>query len=315
MKNFILCKSKEMEITGAPEVIQLLPLGKVKSQKGDFLVDAESFASMKQQFEARGLDLVLDYEHQTLKGVQAPAAGWIKELILTDAGIEARVEWTDAARQYLERREYRYLSPVISVRKVDTKAMALHSVALTNTPAIDGMRPIVNSTEFEGGQDTMDILEDLAAMLGMGEDATPEQLLEALKTALAEGKVMKEQAQPPAPEVVVANKDEATASPLEVEVLALKNKLADRDAEDVVQMALKAGKISPAMKAWGKEYALKDPAGFDAYLKAAPQVVPLGEMQYLDTALKDTAPDDDTLRVCKFLGVTADDIQKHGKGC
>lgn len=92
MSKLILCKGQQAEVVGAPEIIQLLPMGLVKSQKGDFTVDAESFAVMNQRFQDRKLDLVLDYEHQTLNGVQAPAAGWIKELILSDAGIDARVE-------------------------------------------------------------------------------------------------------------------------------------------------------------------------------------------------------------------------------
>ena len=153
MKGYIILKGGDVEVSGAPEVISVLPLGHVVSSKGEFDVDEESFREMKAQIAQRGVDLVVDYEHQTLKGVQAPAAGWVKELILRDGSIEARVEWTPAAAQYLENKEYRYLSPVITVRKSDGKATGLHSLALTNTPAIEGMTPIVNSINFdEGGQ-------------------------------------------------------------------------------------------------------------------------------------------------------------------
>ncbi|WP_261949169.1 phage protease [Paenibacillus melissococcoides] len=34
---------------------------------------------MKETFHRRALDIVIDYEHQTLEDVQAPAGGWIKE--------------------------------------------------------------------------------------------------------------------------------------------------------------------------------------------------------------------------------------------
>jgi len=34
---------------------------------------------MVAHYEERGLDLVVDYEHQTLSGHKAPAAGWIRE--------------------------------------------------------------------------------------------------------------------------------------------------------------------------------------------------------------------------------------------
>ena len=82
------------------------------------------------------------------------------------------MEWTDRAAAYLKNREYRYLSPVITVRKADNKATGLHSLALTNTPAIDHMDPIVNSSTYnnhEGGQNTMD-LKELAKLLGLPED-------------------------------------------------------------------------------------------------------------------------------------------------
>ena len=183
MHDFLTLKSKEMEVGGAPEVISVLPLGHVKSAKGEFDVDGESFAAMKAQIAQRGVDLVVDYEHQTLTGEQAPAAGWVKELFLSDGQIKARVEWTDRAKAYLENREYRYLSPVITVRKADNKATGLHSIALTNTPAIEHMEAIVNSLDYEeGGQNTMnEFMKKLAALLGLGEDATEEQVAEALK--------------------------------------------------------------------------------------------------------------------------------------
>ena len=169
MHDFLTLKSKEMEVGGAPEIISVLPLGHVKSAKGEFDVDGESFAAMKAQIAQRGVDLVVDYEHQTLTGEQAPAAGWVKELFLDDGQIKARVEWTDRAKAYLENREYRYLSPVITVRKADNKAMGLHSIALTNTPAIENMEAIVNSLDYEeGGQNTMnEFMKKLAALLGL----------------------------------------------------------------------------------------------------------------------------------------------------
>ena len=49
----------------APEVFDILPLGQVHSTKGDFVVDVESFEAMKQAMEGKGVDIVVDYEHQT----------------------------------------------------------------------------------------------------------------------------------------------------------------------------------------------------------------------------------------------------------
>lgn len=345
MKDFLILKGGEVDISGAPEIITVLPLGHVVSQKGEFDVDAESFEAMKARIAQRGVDLVVDYEHQTLAGTQAPAAGWVKELILEDGQIKARVEWTLPAKQYLENKEYRYISPVITVRKADNKATGLHSLALTNTPAIEGMTPIVNSLTFEGGQNNMELIKKLAELLGLGEDATEEQVEEALKACVAENKSLKEQPggdgkQPPEqPENVVANKavcellglkagaatEDVTAAIMELkggivdgvnlalELKALKQREAERDADAAVELALKGGKITPAQKEWAREYALMAPKGFAAFVEKAPQVVPLDEIAGGSAlALKSDKPDEATTLACKLLGVSDEDRKKYG---
>ena len=345
MHDFLTLKSKEMEVGGAPEVISVLPLGHVKSAKGEFDVDGESFSAMKAQIAQRGVDLVVDYEHQTLTGEQAPAAGWVKELFLDDGQIKARVEWTDRAKAYLSNREYRYLSPVITVRKADNKAMGLHSIALTNTPAIEHMEAIVNSLNFEGGQNTMDFMKELAKLLGLGEDATEEQVKEALKVCLEENKSLKESAaeaakqQPPENDKVVANKEvcellglKAGAATADVaaaimalkggniggvnlveQVKSLEAKLADRDAEEAVEMALKAGKITPAQREWAKGYALKNLEDFRGFVEKAPQVVPMGDVGGSEPlTLKRDEVDEATLLVCKQLGISTEDVKQYG---
>ena len=76
MKGYITLQCSKIALDGAPEVIPVLPLGHVVSSKGEFDVDAESLAAINANIAKRGVDVVIDYEHQTLKGTQAPAAGW-----------------------------------------------------------------------------------------------------------------------------------------------------------------------------------------------------------------------------------------------
>lgn len=336
MSKLFACSGSQEEISGVPEKIKVLPLGHVKSQKGDFNVDEESFRLMKEKFLERGLDIVIDYEHQTLKDVQAPAGGWIKDLTIENGAIVAKVEWTPQAKKYLENKEYRYLSPVVLVRKTDSKAIVLHSAALTNTPAIDGMFPIINSLsldDYEGGNSNMDIIKKLAALLGLGEDATEEQVLEALNALAADAKKLKSQE---ADGKVVENKvicemlglkagakteDVAAAivalknpsgGAFESELKALKEKIARREADDAVLTALKAGKLTPAQKDWATAYALKDPEGFSAFVEKAPQGVPMGELEIETKANKTDRLDESTLLICKQLGISEDDLKKYG---
>ena len=189
-----------------------------------------------------------------------------------------------------------------------------------------------------------EFLKQLAALLGLGEDATEEQVAEALKACVAENKSLKENAQPgkqpPEEEKVVANKEvcellglkagaataDVTAAIMSLkggniggvnlveQVKSLEAKLADRDAEEAVELALKQGKITPAQRDWAKSYALKSPGDFQDFVAKAPQVVPMGEVGGGGSvAFKSSAtPDDATLLVCKQLGISAEDVQKYG---
>lgn len=324
-------------------MVKLLKLGEIKSQKGDFIVDEESFQRIRNTFKDRGIDIVIDYEHQTLEDVEAPAGGWIKDIILQDGAIAAKVEWTPKAEEYLKNKEYRYLSPVVLVRKSDNKAVVLHSVALTNTPAIDGMFAIVNSInidELEGGND-MD-LKKLAALLGLPEDATEEQIMQAIQMAVGElGKLQEQLKKKDGSEgetEVVANKvimgllgldnEKAKTEDVAAAIVALKNpanyvpatefnklkeRLDKKDSDEVVTKALKAGKISVAQKEWAEEYALKDPEGFKRFVEKAPQTVPMGEIELDDVKKSDGRINETTMAVCKMLGVSKEDVEKYGK--
>ena len=176
----------------------------------------------------------------------------------------------------------------------------------------------------------MDI-KKLAELLGLSEDATEEQVVEALKVCLAENRSLKEAEKQP-PENVVANKAvcellglNVTAKIMELksgtvdgvnlaeELKALKQQNAEREANDAVILALKAGKITPAQKEWAKSYALSDPKGFGSFVEKAPQIVPMDKIELDDVkALKSDALDADTLLVCKQLGISPDDVKKYG---
>ncbi len=322
-----------------PMRIRLMPIGKVHTQKGDFLVDDESCERMKNAFRSHGVDIVIDYEHQTLDDVQAPAAGWIKELSVDNGALIGDVEWTEKAKEYIRNGEYRYLSPVVRVNKKDNRASVLHSVALTNTPAIDHMFTIAAKLDMddpdvnpEEGEKTME-WKELAKLLGLQEDASEEQVREALGKVLEAAKGSTAAAETE----VVANKticsllgipedaktEDAAAAIMalkggsetvsKAEYLALKERMDRQDAGDAVIAAMKAGKISAAQREWAMEYALKDPKGFDNFVEKAPAVVPMGELQFETDRRKPQQTDETTLAVCKMLGLGKEDIEKYGK--
>lgn len=348
MNGWKVCTGEGVEVSGVPSEIKILPLGRVHSQKGDFTVDDESVELIRKQFKDRKLDLVIDYEHQTLADVQAPAGGWIKDIYKGDDALIAKVEWTPKATEYLKNKEYRYLSPVVMVRKRDQKATALHSVALTNTPAIDGMFPVVNSLTIEDyseGGTTMD-LKEIAKALGLPETATEEEVKKAIDEAGKAAQKIKEmegkgegstgEGADASAEVVAnstilklleldenaktedvaasimalkAGGDKATAAT----VLALKEKIERKEAEEAVQLALKEGKITAAQTDWAREYALKDADGFKKFMDKAVAVVPQGKMALKDAPAENTKTDDVDMAILKNCGISEEDMKKYYK--
>ena len=321
-----------------PDQVKILPVGVVSSEKGNFIVDKESFQFMKAEMKRRGIDIVVDYEHQTLKDCQAPAGGWVKELIYTPDAIVAKVEWTPRAKEYLRNKEYKYLSPVVLTRKKDGKAVALHSLALTNTPAINGMFAIVNSVDAEenGGNSKMD-LQRIKELLGLSAGATDEEVMSALVEKL--GKMEKganvvntePEKDKKEEQEVVANSvilgllglpDSAKTEDVAGKIMALKagtdnqkqeiedalNRIRNYETEEVVMAALKAGKITAAQKEWAKAYALKDRTGFESFVEKAPVVVPIGKLHLKDEPKKPTEVDK---LVLKATGMSKEDVEKY----
>lgn len=316
-----------LDAKGPPLRIQILPPGKVKSTHGGFVFDEKAAKELLEKFNRRQNDLVIDYEHQTLTGAEAPAAGWIKALSYDPLqGLWADVEWTPRGAEYVKNKEYRYLSPVIRIRKSDNRAVELHSAALTNDPAIDGMVPIANKAGNKNKEDEMEeFLEKLAKALGLGEDATEDTVLEKCtnlmkpKTVVAHTDVLQ----------LLDAKEDATLDDVKGKIMALKNpagyvkaeelealkkQLVEKETNDLVEMALKDGKISPAQKEWALEYARTAPESFKKYvaMTAKGAAVPTGALAGGKPA-KPAAEDETEMQVNKALGLSEDDVKKYGK--
>lgn len=136
----------------APQEILVLKFGKNKfTQDGtvnEFDFDENDADAIINEFESRGRDLVVDYEHANLiKGQPAPAAGWVSKLMKTRDGLLACIKnWTGKAKEYLESGEYRYQSPVIHLNDRNRPDL-LQSIGLTNHPALHGPVPLLAATD------------------------------------------------------------------------------------------------------------------------------------------------------------------------
>jgi len=180
-----------------PEWFLVLPRGEVRIEDGpSALMDDEAARLVLAHFTDLSHDMVIDYEHQTLKDGVAPASGWIKALEWrTDGekpGLWARAEWTDKAAQHIRLKEYRYHSPVLVRRKSDNRIAQLHNVALTNQPRMKDAVPLAAKyTPNLNEGDDMKILEALKKLLaldaGLSGDSAEAAVLKAV-TDLKDGK-------------------------------------------------------------------------------------------------------------------------------
>lgn len=118
---------------------------------GPFTFDRKTFEQCVANFDAQANPVPLDYEHATEWAAQAPAAGWVHRLKITEDGdscsLWALVELTDKAAEYVRSGEYRYSSGVFNFGSIDRRSgndigCRMTSLALTNTPFIDSQQPI-----------------------------------------------------------------------------------------------------------------------------------------------------------------------------
>ena len=316
-----------------PEWIRVLPRGAVElsDHREPFLVDEVSLKSMAAEFRSRGVDLVIDYEHQSLQGERAPAAGWIKELEARGDGLWARVDWTRQARDYLEKKEYRYFSPVLRLDPETRRPVALMHMGLTNVPAIKHLPPLVarwggaatpdplrpgpavkaRAAKMDSVKEKAKMVEQLKRLMGLEPEVEEETVcgraMEAFRDLAAALNLPGEVSVAQLKGAMEALKAGAMRLAKAEEALeALKGRLDSEMADRLVEEAMKAGKVSPAQHGWALEYCRRDPEGFQTYADRAPKLVPLGEELQLR---RDDHHDEkgllpEELAVCRSLNVS-----------
>jgi len=130
-----------------PSEVLLFPNPKWELADMTLVTDEQSQSAIIAEFRKRKIDVVFDYEHQTLEaaatGNPAPASGWIRELRADKEGLWAtKIDWTQKAAEFIRAGEYRYFSPVAFFDDVTKRVLSLHSVALTNTPRTNKQAPL-----------------------------------------------------------------------------------------------------------------------------------------------------------------------------
>ncbi|WP_026600502.1 phage protease [Methylomonas sp. 11b] len=260
----------EIAADGAvPGEAHLLPVGPFRAADGRpedceaWLLDATIAASVIQRLRDRKNDTLIDYEHQSLRaewnGQPVIAAGWFHDMQWRDGkGLYAvGVDWTKTAKQRITDKEYRYISAVFWYYSGTGEVLDVVSVALTNTPAIDGLDDL--------GEEGMAALNKRFSLPDPNPEhtdmATPQEELAALRvthanteTALAsltaERNTLKTQLA-----ALTAEHDAVVG-----ELAALTKQINDDKAAaevqkktDLITAALTDGRLAPALKPWAEK--------------------------------------------------------------
>lgn len=249
---------------GAPEWVHLLPSGLITGRDGRSY-DLADPGGLILAFQANGLDLVIDYEHQAdmpearLKG-PVPAAGWIKELQIRDSGIWGRVEWTATAAQMITAKEYRFLSPVILHHPKTLEIMRLKGAGLVHNPnffltALAAQEAPMLKPPMPKQMTLEEFAATLAKLLDLPDTTSPDELLDSLKAAL------------------VAPPDPAKFMPVTAMQEILQRHQTDFTAQREdrikarVSAALRDHYITNGMKAWATALCRSDEVAFDTFCK------------------------------------------------
>lgn len=233
-------------------------------------------------FASRTREVVIDFDHATVSGGNAPAAGWVDAFEKTQDGLAARVRWTPMGVEALEGLLYRYHSPVIRF-DAEGRVCAILSVALTNHPAFHGYAPLAADDTKHKEQNMNETLTKLLGALGVtatfaDDGAVQTECLQQAADAAAKLADDATRASEFLKELGCESFDDAREhlkSLVSAEEKAkLEARIADIEAEKAVEAAFADGKLAEAQREWATAYARKDPAAFADFVKSAPKAAP-----------------------------------------
>jgi phage I-like protein len=281
--------------------IQVLPAGVFASNDGrpamlgmgynTWTMDDQAFAAMQAAASAKTNDVVVDFDHKTIcsmMGEENPAAGWVANTALEfiaegeGAGLFATVQWTVLGAQALADRTYRYISPVFGCDE-SGRPVRLHSIALTNNPALDSMAAVALSKQtfsqpagaagnphHQPGEPTM-LLVALCTALGMQSNTNEQSVLTAVTALSAENARLKEGQFDPAKHIPLAQHAEVQNA-----LSALQTQVNTDQHTVVLSKAVADGKVLPAQEAYWKAQPL---AALQAYIEVAHPITALSGQQ------------------------------------
>ncbi|ALF87437.1 MULTISPECIES: phage protease [Ralstonia solanacearum species complex] len=291
-----------------PTEAHLLPLGPFRATDGRpfdcaaWQLDAAIAARVIALAEQQKNDILVDYDHQSLNkernGQRADAAGWIPRTLEWREGkglYATNIAWVGDAAQLIAQKKYRYISTVFFYSPVTGEVLEILSVALTNTPALDGLEAVaaLARKQFNFREGEFDMSQQEIAALTTERDGLKSQLAaltterDGLKTNVA---------------ALTAERDTLKAKVEGIEKEEAEAALAAERKQhgDLLKAALTDGRLTPAQKPWAEKQSL---AALTEYLDASK---PLAILDKQADGKSEGAHGltHEELAMCKKMGVT-----------
>jgi hypothetical protein len=279
----------------APSEFRIWKWGENKTLKGTVVLDEASAKAVVNAFRDHGVELAIDYEHQTFNaednGKEAPAAGWFTPEVREDGLWATAVRWTDRASAYLKAKEYRYFSPVALLDDKTRKPVRLMPMALTNWPATKDIEPLVARADATPMENTM---KTVLVALGLRAEPDESDAIGAL-TAL---KLRADKA-----DALEVDLGKATA-----ELTKLKSDQVAEQKKALIDDAIKGG-IAPAKR---PELEALDLSALKVCLSLLPKSIPAAVEPADDApAVAASGLTADQLKILKLTGITPEKFAEH----
>ena len=342
MHDLILLTTKDSSDVGPapPEWFKIFPAGEVLIEgEKPVVMDAQGAALILKHFNGLDHDMVIDYEHQTLTGEKAPAAGWVTKLEWRENdGLWAKANWTDEAVEYISKRAYRYFSPVFKINKATRRIVEIYNLALTNQPRMQNIEALAAKNNPSKTQRRQNMWEKLKKLLGLADTASEDDTFTKIEEVVAKNTELKEAVK--AKSETVAGKEvlealglkegaseedtvkaveglkiaSVAAKDLSLQVAKLTTSVAEIKRDDLVELALKDGQISPdEVDKWGKELAEKSPEQFTTIVlsRAKGSVIPVENLSSKEKLGGSVVPDETQTLVNKMMGIDPEIFKKY----
>lgn len=271
------CNLSLVDNDGIPDWIELLPAGPAIQGSDGRAWTLPDPTALLTAFTARNKPLVIDWEHSSEhrapQGLDAPAAGWIDQLEARHGAIWGHVDWTPKAAAQIAKKEYRFLSPVFTYAKADSRIIELISAGLTNQPNL-------TLTALNREESPMPVPAALCQALNLPETADEALVVARVQTlnlALNAAPALDKFIPRPDYDAALSRASNAEAKLAEIEQAHLSQQI-----ETALNQALKAGQICHATVDFYRAGCRQEGGlqAFQDFLKTAPPV--LGAKPELD---------------------------------